>query len=130
MTTNRWKDVFSTAPSILEEAKKLWTRVVSKDARVSRPKVQAAAASGSEALSAIDVKFDSLEQKTKLLEDEAVSSFDVVRLIAQQHSQLSEQHMRLVEAVDGVLDRMRALQWICGMLALALLAILVLLIAR
>jgi len=130
MTTNRWKAVFSTAPSILEEAKKLWTRVASKDARVSRPKVQAAAASGSEALSAIDVKFDSLEQKTKLLEDEAVSSFDVVRLIAQQHSQLSEQHMRLVEAVDGVLDRMRALQWICGMLALALLAILVLLIAR
>ena len=117
MTTNRWKDVFGTAPSILEEAKKIWSKVASRKAPA--PTTQSPAAA--------------VEQKIEHLEEEAVASFDVVRSIAQQHSQLSEQHVQLVEAVDGVLARTRALQWICGALALALLAtlaMLLLLIAR
>jgi len=111
---NRWKDVFGTAPSIREEAKRIWSKVASRKAPSSKPHGPAAA----------------VEQKLEHLEEEAVASFDVVRSIAQQHSQLSEQHLQLVRVVDELLARTRALLWACGVLGALVVGIVVFLAAR
>jgi len=107
-----WKD---RSASILDDARNLWKKVSSRETRI------AAAAS-------LDV--EALGRQVRILEEEAGASFDVVRSIAQQHSGLSEQHMQLVQAVEELQARNRALAWVCALLAILSLAGLVLAIVK
>jgi hypothetical protein len=95
-----WKKALSVAPSIVEGGRKLWNRI------------------------------DSLEVRTAQLGEEAASSFEVVRAIAEQHSQLAEQHAQLVDAVDVLIVRTYVLLWTCAILALAVVALVLVALAR
>lgn len=111
-----WKNARSLAPALVESGKKLWDRVANRDSRIGTP--------------AAEVKSHSLEERITQLEEEAVSSFDVVRSIAQQHSQLTEQHSQLVQAADLLLVRTRVLLLACALLGLAFIAFFVVVVGR
>lgn len=105
------------APSLVEKARKLWDKVANRGAPTApSPSAQDGAPP--------EIRILALERRVARLEEEAASSFEVVGSIAQQHSQLTEQHSELVQAADLLLARTRALLWACGVLALALLALL------
>lgn len=119
-----WKNALDLAPSLVEKGKKLWDRVASRAPRasVSTPLPEEPAPA--------EIRIPALERRVAYLEEEAASSFEVVASIAQQHSQLTEQHSALVQVADLLLVRTRALLWVCGLLALALLALLAILLAK
>ena len=114
-----WAKVMSAAPALVEKGRQLWSAVA---ARSPRPP----AAGSAEARAEIEVRVQMLERRAAGLEEEAASSFDVVRSIAEQHSQLAEQNAQLVGAVDGLLARTRLLAWACAALATAAIALLIL----
>ena len=120
-----WARVLEVAPSIAEGARNLWQRVASKPGQGpdATPVAQAGAKPDAEVLAALEVRVVPLERRTTKLEDEARSSFEVVKSMAEQHSQL-------VSAVDSLLVRTRVLLRISGLLALALIALFVLVLTR
>jgi len=118
-----WAKVTSAAPALVEKGKQLWAKVATRSART--PVVHAA-----EAHAEVEVRVQMLEQRAAGLEEEAVSSFDVVRSIAEQHSQLAEQNAQLVEAVDALLARTRLLAWACAALGAAAVVLLILVLVR
>jgi len=115
-----WAKLMSAAPALVERGKKLWSSVA---ARADRTPATPRAA---EAHAEMEVRVRVLEQRAAGLEEEAVSSFEVVRSITEQHSQLAEQNAQLVEAVDVLLARTRLLAWACAALGAAAVALLVL----
>lgn len=121
-----WAKALNVAPAIVDKGKRLWSSVAEHKPRSSPDRSISA---GSDALSAAEVRVHALELKTLQLEEEAVSSFDVVRSIAEQHSQIAEQHAELVSAVDVLLVRTRVLSWACALLGLSTAALLVVVLA-
>lgn len=107
-----WKNALGLAPALVDSGRKLWERVASR--RSPSPVADPAA----------------LEQRIGQIESEATASFEVVRAITQQHSQLADQQGELVQAVDALLARTQMLLWVCGGLALGLVALLAFVIAR
>lgn len=119
-----WKRALGLAPALVDNGRKLWARVA------SRPRPSSAPPAAAEAAAAGDVRIIALERRVADLEAEAAASFDVVRSMAEQHSQLTEQNAELVRTVDSMLSRMRALAWGSATIALAVLVLAVVAIVR
>lgn len=106
-----WARVLGMAPSLAERARKLWQR---------QPAAEDTAAPATEdAVSAVEVRLHQIERRVATLQEEAVSSFEVVRAITEQHSEL-------VRAVEELLARTRTLLRACVLLALGVAAALAL----
>jgi hypothetical protein len=118
-----WAKVISAAPGLVEKGRQLWGRVA---ARSARPPVAGTA----EAHAEVELRVQMLERRAAGLEEEAVSSFEVVRSITEQHSQLAEQNAQLVATVDALLARTRSLGWACAALGAAAVVLLVLVLLR
>lgn len=125
-----WEKVLSVAPSIVERGKNIWTKFASEDAQAAdsqlstlRPPADQAASSASEALAALDARVNALERRTAGLKEESASSFEVVKSIASQHSEL-------VHAVGVLLVRTRVLVRVCVLLALLSIALFFLILNR
>jgi len=116
-----WDKVLGAAPAISEAALKLWQRV----ARAPEvPQLSAAApALNPELLAAIDVRVGPLQQRLSALEQESRSSFEVVRSMAEQHTQL-------VNAVDLLLARTQLLLGVAALLSAVVLVLAVVLFIR
>jgi hypothetical protein len=91
--------------ALVEKGRQLWSSVASRKARSTH---------AAEAHAAVEVRLQVLESRAAGLEEEAVSSFEVVRSITEQHSQLAEHNARLAETVDALLARTRLLAWACA----------------
>lgn len=111
----RWK-ALDLAPALVEKAKGLWDKVSGRAPAAPPTSAQEGAPP--------EVRILILEHRVARLEEEAKASFEVVGSIAQQHSQLTEQHLEVVQAADRLEARSRLLAWICGALTLALAALL------
>lgn len=122
-----WSTVLAVAPSIAEGGKKLWARVVKHEpeetAVTGAHPLQQPPTSPSEAIAALEVRVQSLETNAAQLKEETVSSFEVVRALTEQHSQL-------VSAVDVLIARTRVLLRACIALGVAVVALLILTLVR
>ncbi|MCC6210778.1 MAG: hypothetical protein IT513_07025 [Burkholderiales bacterium] len=116
-----WDKVLGAAPPIAEAARKLWQKVAG--APVEPRFADATPVLNPELLAAIDVRVGPLQQRMAALEQESRASFDVVRSMAEQHTQL-------VEAVDMLLARTQLLLRLVMLLGAAVLALAVLLAVR
>jgi len=117
--------VLEVAPSIVEGSKKLWSKVAQPEPAVANPAQSAKGPepTGPDAIAALDVRLGTLEKKVAGLKEESKSSFEVVRSLTEQHSQL-------VHAVDVLIARTRVLLRVCILLAVALVALFVLAVLR
>jgi hypothetical protein len=91
-----WDDVVANAPAVLRGAKKLWGKAGHAGPAPDR--------------------VGALEQEVAQLREQADTAAGVI-------SSLAEQNARLVEAVDLLRVRTRILMAACGLLALALVAV-------
>ena len=94
-----WDDVVANAPAVLRGAKKLWGKTGQPEPAPDR--------------------VGALEHEVAQLREQAATAAGVI-------SSLAEQNARLVEAVDLLRVRTRILMAACGLLALALVAVVVL----
>jgi hypothetical protein len=115
-----WSAVLDGASSMVEGAKKLWGRMTTKpqEAPGAAPPSQKPEAPVSEQIAALEVRLQVLEKKTAELGQEAMSSFEVVRSLTEQHSQV-------VRAVDVLIARTRVLVRVSILLAVAVVALFV-----
>jgi phage-related minor tail protein len=116
-----WDKVLGAAPAISDAARKLWQRVAGASEAPSLP--AAAPALNPELLAAIDVRIGPLQQRMQALEQESRASFEVVRSMAEQHTQL-------VNAVDMLLSRTQWLLRLAVLLGAAVIVLAVLLAMR
>lgn len=120
-----WSKVIGMAPTIVENGKKLWDKVSSRTGGDSSGETTQSAADlpVPAAIAAFELRLEALEKKSAQLREEAVASFDVVRSITDQHSQV-------VQAVDVLLVRTRLLVRVSVLLGITCLALLVLVLSR
>jgi len=120
-----WSKVIGMAPTIVENGKKLWDKVSSRtEGDGSGETTQSAAQLPvTEAIAAFELRLEALEKKSAQLREEAVASFEVVRSITDQHSQV-------VQAVDVLLVRTRVLVRISILLGVVCVALFVLVLSR
>jgi len=85
-----WSKVIGMAPTIVENGKKLWDKVSSRTGGDGSGETTRSAAQlpVPAAIAAFELRLEALEKKSAQLREEAVASFDVVRSITDQHSQL------------------------------------------
>lgn len=110
-----WTKVLSVAPTIVDGARKLWSNVTRKDARIQKPPIllEEKVYSPDPFISVIEKQMQALELRTAQLGEEMASSSEIIDKLAEQQSQL-------VQAVDILRVRTRALLWVCGLLGLAI----------
>lgn len=132
-----WENVRSMAPSIVESGKKIWSKIATREAQVSEAEFPAlqnlseqATPSGGEVLAGIEIRVQVLERRIAQLKEESVSSFEVVRSLADQLRSLGEQHSELVRAVDALLVRTDVLVRVCVILGLFSLALFILILIK
>ncbi len=120
-----WSKVIGMAPTIVENGKKLWDKVSNRTGSDGSGETTQSAAQlpVPAAIAAFELRLEALEKKSAQLREEAVASFDVVRSITDQHSQV-------VQAVDVLLVRTRVLVWISILLGVACVALFVLVLSR
>ena len=118
-----WSKVLGMAPTIVENGRKLWDKVANKKAEETPAATAQTAVPVPEALAAMELRLNVLEKKSAQLREEAVASFDVVRSMADQHSQL-------VHAVDVLLVRTQVLVRIAVLLGIVCIALLILVLSR
>jgi len=120
-----WSKVIGMAPSIVENGRKLWDNVSKRTGsdRTGETTQSAAELPVPAAIAAFELRLEALEKKSAQLREETVASFDVVRSITDQHSQL-------VQAVDVLLVRTRVLVRISILLGVACVALFVLVLSR
>ena len=120
-----WSKVIGMAPTIVENGKKLWDKVSSRTEGDGSGKTTQSAAQlpVPAAIAAFELRLEALEKKSAQLREEAVASFDVVRSITDQHSQV-------VQAVDVLLVRTRVLVRISILLGVVCVALLGLVLSR
>jgi hypothetical protein len=111
-----WTKVVSAAPTIVEGGHRLWTLVRQRPGAEDTPHARPAAGSVPESIAALEVRLGTLESQVSQLKEEAVSSYEVVRALTEQHSQL-------VGAVDILIARTRVLLRACIVLGVALVAL-------
>jgi hypothetical protein len=113
-----WKEVLVAAPSVVQGARKLWSSVKGKEEALATAGTQAEPSphSHAEALAALDARLVVLESRLKVVSDEAAASSELIKSLAEQNS-------RLVQAVEILRIRTRALLWLSSVLALAILAL-------
>lgn len=116
-----WDRVIAAAPAVAQRAQALWQRVsggAGKTLAVESPPTL-----NPELLAAIDVRIGPLQQRLGALDEESRASFEVVRSMAEQHTQM-------VQAVDLLLARTRLLLRVCLGLAATILALAALVLAK
>lgn len=120
-----WSKVIGMAPSIVENGRKLWDNVSKRTGGVRTGETTQSAADlpVPAAIAAFELRLEALEKKSAQLREETVASFDVVRSITDQHSQL-------VQAVDVLLVRTQVLVRISILLGVACVALFVLVLSR
>jgi len=120
-----WSKALGMAPTIAENGKKLWDKASNRTERDRSGETTQGAADlpVPAAIAAFDLRLEALEKKSAELREEAVASFDVVRSITDQHSQV-------VHAVDVLLVRTRLLVRISILLGVACVALFVLVLSR
>lgn len=120
-----WSKVIGMTPSIVESGRKVWDRVTSREAseRSGDTTQSLAQSQAPAAIAAIEIRLTALERKSAELREEAVSSFEVVRSIVDQNSQV-------VHAVDVLLARTQLLLRACALLGIACAALAVLVVVR
>ncbi len=120
-----WSKVIGMTPLIVESGGKLWDRISNRRAEAPTPAdpVVDPPPPTAEALAAIEIRVGTLEKQTAQLREEAVASFDVVRSIVDQNSQV-------VRAVDVLLVRTQLLVRVSVLLGIACLALLALVLTR
>jgi hypothetical protein len=118
-----WSKVLGMAPTIVDNGRKLWDHVAKKKAEAAAPAGAKTPPPVPESLAAIEIRLAAVEKRAAQLGEEAVSSFDVVRSLAEQHSQL-------VNAVDVLLVRTRVLVRVIILLAVAIAALFLLVLTR
>lgn len=120
-----WTQVLQVAPSLVEGSRKLWGRLANREAGVSTgpgsPGV--AESSPTEQIAALEIRLHAMQKELQQIGGEMVSSFDVVK-------SLSEQHSEMVKAMDVLISRTRVLLWVCAVLAAAVAALAVLVLSR
>ena len=114
-----WSKVISVTPTIVEGGKKLWSMVGKREAEASTASgsLGKPPATPADAIAALEIRVRGIQTKVDQLNEEAVSSFAVVRSLTEQHSQL-------VAAVDVLIARTRVLWRVCILLVVALVALL------
>ncbi|MFH1602609.1 MAG: hypothetical protein ABIH03_01735 [Pseudomonadota bacterium] len=118
-----WTKVLTVAPSIADGARKLWSGITKKDALIPKPPAQEKAYSPDPVISAIEKQMQALELRAAELGKELVLSSEIIDKLAEQQSQL-------VQAVDVLRVRTRALIWVCGFLALDVILLIYLVVGR
>lgn len=120
-----WSKVIGMAPTIVENGKKLWGKVSNRTGgdRSGETTQSAAELPVPAAIAAFELRLEALEKKSAQLREEAVASFDVVRSITDQHSQV-------VQAVDVLLVRTQVLVRISILLGVACVALFVFVLSR
>jgi hypothetical protein len=120
-----WTKVIGMAPTIAESGRKLWDKVSSRTGgdRPGETTQSAAQLPVPAAIAAFELRLEALELKSAQLREEAVASFDVVRAITDQHSQV-------VHAVDVLLVRTRLLVRTSVLLGIACVALFALVLSR
>lgn len=114
----RWKVVLSVAPSIVDGARQLWNRVASKESPALKPAIplDEKVYSRDPAISSIETQIQALELRAGKLGEDIVLSSELIDKLAEQQSQL-------VQAVEILRARTRALLWVCGLLCLTTVAL-------
>ena len=110
-----WSKVQDAVPAIMEGARKAWGQAENKDVKAVLDAAETTS-QGTATPESLKIWIDTLDKRTRQLSEEAVASFQVVRAITEQHS-------KMIEAVDLLLERTRVLLWLCGALAFALLVL-------
>lgn len=120
-----WAKAIGMAPTIVESGKKLWDKVSNRaeSDRSGETTQSAAQLPVPAAIAAFELRLEALEKKSAQLRGEAVASFEVVRAITDQHSQV-------VHAVDVLLVRTRVLIRVSILLGIASVALFVLVLNR
>ena len=121
----RWKGVLSVAPSIVEGARQLWSRVASKESADPKPAIplDEKVYSPDPAISSIETQMQALELRADKLGEDIVLSSELIDKLAEQQSQL-------VQAVEILRVRTRALLWVCGFLCLTTIALIYLAVGQ
>jgi hypothetical protein len=109
-----WREVVTSAPSIVEGTKRLWSSVSRTEKQPSPANEQSneSTSTGSDQLSAIEARLSALEARTTQIAREAVTSTELIKSLAEQSAQL-------VQAVEILRLRTRKLVWFAVVLGLA-----------
>ena len=120
-----WTTVISVAPAIVDGARKLWSRVRKQDPQNRKPSepTKDKVYSPDPAISAIEAQVQALELRAAELGEEIALTSEIIDKLAEQQSQL-------VQAVDILRVRTRALLWACAVLALAVVVLIALAVGR
>ena len=120
-----WRKVLSAAPSIADGARRYWSSVTEKGSLFPKRPVPAEEQvySPDPSISAIEKQMQALELRTAQLGEEIILSSGLIDKLAEQQSQL-------VQAVDILRVRTRALLWVCGLLAIAVIVMIYLVVDR
>lgn len=111
-----WRKALDLAPTLVEGGRNLWARLSKADESQATTRPAAPQQSpDSEGIAEVAVRVHNLETTVAGLKEEAVSSFEVVRSLTEQHSQV-------VRAVDTLITRTKVLLNVCLLLAIGLLA--------
>ena len=116
----RWTEVIGAAPTIVQGARKLWTSVRGNESDAS---TEASAEIGPrttvglppDAVAELEAGLQTMRNDLARLREEALSSADLLRSLA-------EQNARLVEAVEQLRIRLRTVTWIALVLTTAVAA--------
>ncbi len=99
-----WKDVVTSAPSIVEGTKRLWANVAKTERRAETPRTPDAAEVDGNGLAALDRRVSDLESKAAALAHDRAHAATLLQSLA-------EQNAHLVQAVELLRRRTRRLAW-------------------
>lgn len=114
----RWARVREVAPAIADAAAKLWKRVAGQKAPAGTPQLLPGAKvySSDPAIAAVEKQVHALEMRAERLREDIVTSSEIIDKLAEQQSEL-------VQAVDALRGRTRALMFACVLLAVGLIGV-------
>jgi len=118
-----WSKALGVARAMADNARDLWARASARTGGATTPSHLQAPAGKTEIESALELRVHELEKKVSHMDEEIVSSFDVVRALTEQHSQLAS-------AVDVLIARTKVLLRAALLLGVAIIALLALLLSR
>ncbi|HEV2611841.1 MAG TPA: hypothetical protein VGU61_16360 [Noviherbaspirillum sp.] len=120
-----WADVVKNAPFVADSAKKLWKSVAKEEAEPAPAPVETVQTLSPElqALQAMDSRIAFLENKVSTLQQEMVSSAELITALADQNAQL-------IKTTGELRSKMRLMAGAAGVFAVATVVSLVVLFVR
>ncbi len=120
-----WADVVKNAPFVADSAKKLWKSVAKEEAEPAPVPVETVQALSPEmqALQAMESRTAFLENKVSTLQQEMVSSAELITALADQNAQL-------IKTAGELRSKMRLMAGAAGVFAVATVVSLVVLFVR